>query len=333
MVMAIRPEIREQIVASIPMGRLAQAPGDRGGGRVPRLRGGRLHHRRQHLGEWRHAHDVDCADPGRRDAGKMRQRNSGGGIMAAKKVAVVTGGMGGLGETIATKMADAGYRVVVTYSPGNTKHTEWLAADEGATATTSSRVPCDVADYDSCARAVAEVQGKVGRDRHPGQQRRHHARHDLQEDGQGQLGRGHAHQPRQPVQHDQAGRRRHGRARLGPGHQRRRRSTARRARSARPTIPPPRPAMHGFTKALALEVREEGRHRQHDLARLHRHQDGHRDPEGDPRHEDPAADPGRPARQARGSRRPDHLSRAPTRRRSSPAPTSPSTAASTCIKE
>ena len=35
--------------------------------------------------------------------------------MAGKKTAVITGGMGGLGESITTKMADAGYRVVVTY--------------------------------------------------------------------------------------------------------------------------------------------------------------------------------------------------------------------------
>ena len=48
--------------------------------------------------------------------------------MAAKKrVVMVTGGMGGLGETISTKMVDAGYTVVVTYSPGNTKYTEWIA--------------------------------------------------------------------------------------------------------------------------------------------------------------------------------------------------------------
>ena len=43
------------------------------------------------------------------------------------RVALITGGMGGLGETIATKMVDAGYKVVVTYSPGNTKHREWVA--------------------------------------------------------------------------------------------------------------------------------------------------------------------------------------------------------------
>ena len=33
----------------------------------------------------------------------------------------------GLGETISTKMVDAGYKVVVTYSPGNTRHAEWVA--------------------------------------------------------------------------------------------------------------------------------------------------------------------------------------------------------------
>ena len=33
-------------------------------------------------------------------------------------IAVVTGGMGGLGESISTKMHAAGYRVAVTHSPG-----------------------------------------------------------------------------------------------------------------------------------------------------------------------------------------------------------------------
>ena len=77
------------------------------------------------------------------------------------RVALVTGGMGGLGESIATKMVNAGYRVVVTYSPGNTKHCEWVAGmkDNGYDIVA---VQCDVADIDSCARAVAEVHDKVG---------------------------------------------------------------------------------------------------------------------------------------------------------------------------
>ena len=46
------------------------------------------------------------------------------------RVAVITGGMGGLGESISTKMHTAGYRVVVTYSPGNKKAKEWLATQK-----------------------------------------------------------------------------------------------------------------------------------------------------------------------------------------------------------
>ena len=78
-----------------------------------------------------------------------------------QKVAVVTGGMGGLGESISSKMADAGYKVVVTYSPGNTKHAEWVAQMKSRGYDILA-VPCDVADFDSCANAVAELQQKVG---------------------------------------------------------------------------------------------------------------------------------------------------------------------------
>ena len=81
--------------------------------------------------------------------------------MAAQKVVLVTGGMGGLGETISTKMADAGYKVVVTYSPGNTKHAEWLV-DMKKRGYDIMAVACDVADYDSCTKAVADVQAKAG---------------------------------------------------------------------------------------------------------------------------------------------------------------------------
>ena len=77
------------------------------------------------------------------------------------RVVLVTGGMGGLGETISTKMADAGYRVVVTYSPGNTKHGEWVAGMK-ANGYEITAVPCDVADIDSCTRAVSEVHAKIG---------------------------------------------------------------------------------------------------------------------------------------------------------------------------
>jgi acetoacetyl-CoA reductase len=81
--------------------------------------------------------------------------------MSKQRVVLVTGGMGGLGETISTKMADAGYRLAVTYSPGNTKHAEWVA-DMKSRGYDVLAVPCDVADIDSCAKAVAEVTAKLG---------------------------------------------------------------------------------------------------------------------------------------------------------------------------
>ena len=81
--------------------------------------------------------------------------------MSNTRVVLVTGGMGGLGETISTKMADAGYKVAVTYSPGNNKHAEWVAGMKGRGYDIAA-VPCDVADLDSCAKAVAEVTAKVG---------------------------------------------------------------------------------------------------------------------------------------------------------------------------
>ena len=77
------------------------------------------------------------------------------------RVALVTGGMGGLGEAVCIKLAALGYRVVTTYSPGNTKVDQWLA-------TTKDRgfdfkaYECDVADSDSAQACVAKIHAEVG---------------------------------------------------------------------------------------------------------------------------------------------------------------------------
>ncbi len=44
----------------------------------------------------------------------------------AKRIALITGGMGGLGQTISTKMHEAEDTVVVTYSPGDARAAAWL---------------------------------------------------------------------------------------------------------------------------------------------------------------------------------------------------------------
>ena len=77
------------------------------------------------------------------------------------RVALVTGGMGGLGEAICIKLAALGYTVVTTYSPGNTRAAEWLAAmtKEGLN---FHAYPCDVADWESCVACVKKVTAEVG---------------------------------------------------------------------------------------------------------------------------------------------------------------------------
>jgi acetoacetyl-CoA reductase len=81
--------------------------------------------------------------------------------MAQQRVAVVTGGMGGLGESISTKMADAGYKVVVTYSPSNTKYKSWLDEMKGQ-GYSFGAYPVDVADFDDCAAKAQRISSEVG---------------------------------------------------------------------------------------------------------------------------------------------------------------------------
>jgi acetoacetyl-CoA reductase len=76
-------------------------------------------------------------------------------------IALVTGGMGGLGEAICIKLAALGYQVTTTFSPGNTKADEWLASMERQ-GFNFRAYPCDVADYDSAQRCVAQIRKEIG---------------------------------------------------------------------------------------------------------------------------------------------------------------------------
>ena len=230
------------------------------------------------------------------------------GANGSGRVVLVTGGMGGLGETICTKMADAGYRVVVTYSPGNTDARRVARRHEGAGLRASRAYACDVTDFDSCAACVAE--GRTRRSapvdilvNNAGITRDMTFKKMDKVDWDAVM----QDQPRQRLQHDQAGRRRHGRARLGPHHQR---------------LVGQRP--EGRVRPDQL-LGGQGRH-----ARLHQGAGarsraskgvtvntispgyiGTKMVTAIPKEvldsQDPAADSDRPARQARGSRRPDHL--------------------------
>jgi len=74
--------------------------------------------------------------------------------MATARNALVTGGMGGLGEAICIKLAALGYTVVTTHSPGNTKAPEWLESMKRQ-GYSFRAYPCDVASFPTVNGAAA----------------------------------------------------------------------------------------------------------------------------------------------------------------------------------
>ena len=82
-------------------------------------------------------------------------------IMTTKRIAIVTGGMGGLGEAICMKLSAMGATVVSTYSPTNTKSTEWLAGMK-AQGYEIHAYACDVTEWDSCLACVKKVAAEIG---------------------------------------------------------------------------------------------------------------------------------------------------------------------------
>ena len=81
--------------------------------------------------------------------------------MANKRIALVTGGMGGLGEAICIKLAGLGDTVVTTYSPGNTKAEEWLKTmkQQGYD---FHAYQCDVGNWEACQACVKKITAEVG---------------------------------------------------------------------------------------------------------------------------------------------------------------------------
>ena len=76
------------------------------------------------------------------------------------KVALVTGGMGGIGTAICRKLADDGFQVVTTYSKSG-KEAAWLS-DNKAAGYDFHAYECDVTDFDACCSLAEKISAEVG---------------------------------------------------------------------------------------------------------------------------------------------------------------------------
>jgi acetoacetyl-CoA reductase len=77
-----------------------------------------------------------------------------------KRVAVVTGGIGGLGTAICRSLAQAGRQVVAVDLGASS---ERIAAFEAAVAGLDIRFePLDVTDFDACGAVVRKIEGQAG---------------------------------------------------------------------------------------------------------------------------------------------------------------------------
>jgi len=79
----------------------------------------------------------------------------------SKRVAVVTGGTGGLGEAMCRRLADDGFAVVALHSPGNERVQAWLAAQQQRGYAFATRA-VDVAQFSSCVAAVQSIRQTHG---------------------------------------------------------------------------------------------------------------------------------------------------------------------------
>lgn len=80
----------------------------------------------------------------------------------SKRVALVSGGMGGLGTALCRRLHLDGFTVAATFSPSNHHHHEWLASHR-RDGMDFIAVEADVADFEGAGRALRRLLEHVGR--------------------------------------------------------------------------------------------------------------------------------------------------------------------------
>nr|MDQ3959296.1 acetoacetyl-CoA reductase [Pseudomonadota bacterium] len=78
------------------------------------------------------------------------------------RVALMTGGMGGIGTAICKKLTEAGHVVVVTHLSSERELAKKWQAARRSEGYELNLVECDVTDFESCARMAEQVQARFG---------------------------------------------------------------------------------------------------------------------------------------------------------------------------
>lgn len=78
------------------------------------------------------------------------------------KVALVTGGNGGIGSSICAALADKGYKVAGGYYPADKENAEAWEAEMRANGKDVTAVAGDVSNYTSCEAMIAHVESELG---------------------------------------------------------------------------------------------------------------------------------------------------------------------------
>lgn len=81
--------------------------------------------------------------------------------MSTKRVAVVTGGMGGIGTEICQRLYRDGFVVVVGCTESSAATEEWLKT-QLSQGFEFHQMPCDVSHWEDTVRAFSKVQAEVG---------------------------------------------------------------------------------------------------------------------------------------------------------------------------
>lgn len=78
-----------------------------------------------------------------------------------RRIALVTGGMGGLGTAICKQLVDSGHTVVANCLPGYDKKDSWIA-ELKAQGYEVTGAECDVSNYEACKQMVDHIEATLG---------------------------------------------------------------------------------------------------------------------------------------------------------------------------